>query len=190
MDELITIECDDAAVRAYLAELLRRGRDLTPAMQSAASLLAAAVRDNFAAQGRPPWPNLAPATIKAREVKGHWPGKILQQRGHLARSVQQGHCATEAWVGSNLRYAAVHQLGGTIQIPARTVEVLLKRYSRGPRKGRSRFAKPGATGPGLTRKTVHIPAYSVHIPARPFLGLTEEDTAKLREAIVRHLGQS
>lgn len=188
MAEIIKIDIDQRQVAGWLAAMVARARNLSPAMRTIAGYLAASVEDNFAAQGRPPWTPLAPSTIKARKAKGYWPGKILQRRGELAASVQQGHSDTAAWAGSNKKYAAVHQFGDTITIPARTVQVHLRKVSRGKHKGRSLFASRRQRGQGnVTTRSKSIPAYQVTIPARPFLRVTRQDTERIAEAMKRHL---
>ena len=64
-------------------------------------------------QGRPDkWQELAESTIKKRKKVGHWPGQILQVEGRLATSITTQYDNESAIIGSNLDYAAIHQLGG------------------------------------------------------------------------------
>jgi phage virion morphogenesis protein len=62
--------------------------------------------------------------------KGHYPGKILQVEGQLATSITTYYDKESAIIGSNLAYAAIHQLGGQAgkgkktTIPARPYLVL------------------------------------------------------------------
>lgn len=72
------------------------------------------------------WPKLALSTIRNREKKGHWPGKMLQvSAGGLAPSVQPFSSSSEAGLSVSKPYAAVHQFGGMagrgrkVNIPAR-----------------------------------------------------------------------
>ncbi|MBF0481286.1 MAG: phage virion morphogenesis protein [Desulfovibrionaceae bacterium] len=122
---MIEIRIDDAAVRAKLTELMRRGMDLTPAMRKAAGIMADAVEENFDQEGRPKWPSLAAATIKARAKTGNWPGKILQRSGSLAASITRSSDAHQAMAGTNKVYAAIQHFGGKagrghkVTIPAR-----------------------------------------------------------------------
>lgn len=103
-----------------LNRLEQRMRNTRPLMRDIAGVMADAVEENFAREGRPKWVDLQPATKKARARKNKWPGKILQVSGKLASSVSQRSSQTEAAVGSNLVYAGVHQFGSTKQnIPAR-----------------------------------------------------------------------
>jgi phage virion morphogenesis protein len=109
---MIEIRIDDAAFRAKLTELMRRGADLTPAMRKSAGIMHDAVEENFEQEGRPKWPSLAAATIKQRTKEGSWPGKILQRSGALAASITRAFDAQSAMVGSNKVYAAIQHFGG------------------------------------------------------------------------------
>ena len=57
--------------------------------------------------------------------KRKWPGQILQVEGKLAASINTYYDNDSAVIGSNLEYAAIHQLGGqagknkSVEIPAR-----------------------------------------------------------------------
>lgn len=85
-----TLEIQDQEAKAALAELLRRGQDLTEPMADIARALRNAAEDAFQNEASPfgaPWEALAASTIKARERGGHWPGSILQLSGGLAASV-------------------------------------------------------------------------------------------------------
>ncbi|MCD7779784.1 MAG: phage virion morphogenesis protein, partial [Candidatus Gastranaerophilales bacterium] len=68
---------------------------------------------------------LSEITIKKRKEIDKWPGQILQAEGQLASSVNTQYDDSSAVIGSNLPYAAIHQLGGKagknkkVTIPAR-----------------------------------------------------------------------
>ena len=79
---------------------------------------------------------------------------------------------TSAEVGTNLAYARIHQLGGEIAHFARSQRVSLKRIRK-----RYRFVRPGTKG--AEERKVTIGEHSVTIPARPYLGFSEEDRANL-----------
>ncbi len=75
--------------------------------------MADSTEENFAQEGRPDkWQELAESTIKKRTKTGHYPGKILQVEGQLTTSVTTYYDNESAIIGSNLAYAAIHQLGG------------------------------------------------------------------------------
>lgn len=167
-----TIEISDRPVIEAFNRLLAAGQDTTPAMRAISSLLARQTEDNFAAQSGPggPWAALARSTIEGR-VGGMAKGKrdtlksgriskgvanraagmkTLQDTGRLAASVRPFHSASEAGIGTNAIYAAIHQLGGTTR--AHDIEPLYK--------------KALAFGGGVFRR-VHHPGS--HIPARPYM---------------------
>lgn len=170
------IEINDRPVLDALNRLAAAGRDLTPAMRAISMALLSQTEANFAAQSGPtgPWPALKKSTIKGRERQGTWPGKILQVRaGGLAASVTPFASATEAGVGTNKVYAAIHQLGGDIERAAYSSWVRL-------RTGRGGALQRQEGHPNLAvfakdkhkrAKTVSYTTgpYTIHIPARPFL---------------------
>ncbi len=124
MSDMIEIRIDSAKLVAALRRLIASGRDLTPAMRRAAGIMHDAVEENFEQEGRPKWKSLAASTLRQRAKEGST-GKILQRRGNLARSITRHADADSAMVGTNLVYAAIHQLGGQagrgrkVKIPAR-----------------------------------------------------------------------
>ena len=69
--------------------------------------------------------DLAESTKKQRTKKRKWPGQILQVEGKLVASINTYYDNDSAVIGSNLEYAAIHQLGGqaginkSVEIPAR-----------------------------------------------------------------------
>ena len=121
----IEIKVDDEQVRQVMTTLVARVRDRRPAMRMVAAIMADAVEENFEREGRPHWPELAPATIKHREKEGTWPGKILQRSGSLASSITRAYDNDRAVVGTNKVYAAIQNFGGKagrghkVEIPAR-----------------------------------------------------------------------
>jgi phage gpG-like protein len=129
------IEINDRPVIEALNQLAAAGQDLTPAMRAISMALLSQTEANFAAEAGPlgKWPALAQSTVEGRvgkvagKTKGGWRKdgrlskgaagkaagmKILQDTGRLAASVTPFWSETEAGVGSNAIYAAIHQLGG------------------------------------------------------------------------------
>ena len=72
------------------------------------------------------WKPLSPARVKQR-MKRHKTGnmKILQDVGELRRSVQYEAGQTYVRIGSNLKYARIHQFGGTIHFKKRKGSVTI-----------------------------------------------------------------
>lgn len=109
----IEIKIDNKEVLTRLQELASRGENLRPLMKNIAGIMATATEDNFKDEGRPEkWVNLSETTKKQRQKIGKYPGQILQVSGQLASSVSTAYNNNSAVIGSNLAYAAIHQLGG------------------------------------------------------------------------------
>jgi len=90
-------------------------------------------------------------------------GRILIVSGRLRRSFGKRVWDTGVVVGSPLPYAAIHQTGGTVHIPAITAKT-----------GRSlAFPHPSIPGAIMFRKSVA--AHTVSIPARPMIVVLSQD---------------
>ena len=109
----IEIKIENKEVLTRLQELANRGENLRPLMKNIAGIMATATEDNFKDEGRPDkWVDLSETTKKQRQKIGKYPGQILQVSGQLASSVSTAYDDNSAVIGSNLVYAAIHQLGG------------------------------------------------------------------------------
>ena len=125
-DKSIEIKIDNKDVERKLLELAQKGENLRPLMKNIAGIFASATEENFKNEGRPDkWTELSEATKKQRTKQKKWPGQILQVSGQLASSISTQYDDESAIIGSNLDYAAIHQLGGQtgknkkVTIPAR-----------------------------------------------------------------------
>lgn len=113
MSDNIEIRIDNKTVEEALLNVASKCEDLRPLMKNIAGIMADAVEENFEQEGRPDkWQELAESTIKHRKKTKHWPGRILQVEGQLATSITTQYDKESAVIGSNLAYAAIHQLGG------------------------------------------------------------------------------
>ena len=126
MSEPIEIKLDNKEVESRLLDLAKRSENLRPLMKNIAGVFAYSTEENFKEEGRPDkWADLAESTKKQRTKAGHYPGQILQVSGQLASSISTYYDNDSAVIGSNLDYAAIHQLGGqagknqSVTIPAR-----------------------------------------------------------------------
>lgn len=125
-DKPIEIEFDNKEVHEKLLDLAKKTENLHPLMKNIAGIFAYSTEENFKKEGRPEkWLDLAESTKKQRTKKRKWPGQILQVEGKLAASINTYYDNDSAVIGSNLEYAAIHQLGGqagrnkSVEIPAR-----------------------------------------------------------------------
>lgn len=133
------------------------------------------IRKNFEVGGRPKW---IPSK-KSGKMKGT---KTLQVTGALSeisavRNDSQG--TVELSTSPDTRaYARIHQEGGTINMPARTMA------RRTKKDGRSVFAsKNRDTG---KRKKVDVSfstGYTIKIPARPYMVIPPEDHSEILEQV-------
>lgn len=131
MTEPIEIKLDNKDVESKLLDLAKRSENLRPLMKNIAGIFAYSTEENFKEEGRPDkWTDLAESTKKQRTKTGHYPGQILQVSGQLASSISTYYDNDSAVIGSNLDYAAIHQLGGqtgknkSVTIPARPYLVI------------------------------------------------------------------
>ena len=125
-DKPIEIKIDNNDVERKLLELAQKSENLRPLMKNIAGIFASATEENFKNEGRADkWTELSEATKKQRTKQKKWPGQILQVSGQLASSISTQYDDESAVIGSNLDYAAIHQLGGQagknkkVTIPAR-----------------------------------------------------------------------
>lgn len=116
---MIRVDITGADIRRALRDLAERVTDRRQLMADIAGVLLSGAEQNFEEEGRPRWPALAESTLAQRQ-KSRYDGGILQRTGALADSVQAESDNDTAIVGSGLRYARIHQLGGkAATIPAR-----------------------------------------------------------------------
>ncbi|HBE44260.1 MAG TPA: phage virion morphogenesis protein [Deltaproteobacteria bacterium] len=167
---MIDIKVDDKGVIQLLKRLEQKMGDMTPVMRAIAGIMHDAVEQNFEEEGRPKWKPLSPATIMQREKKGHWPGKILQASGQLASSINSRATSNSAIVGTNKKYAAIHQLGG------KTKAHIIK-----PRHKAALFF------PGLKHPVKSVNHPGSKIPARPFLKLDDRALEAIKRAIMEYM---
>lgn len=160
---------DDGATKdlARLAEKLGKGR---PLMQSIGqSMLSSTIR-RFATQSAPdgtPWAPLSTATLKKRGLNA----KALLASGRLRQSLTFFATSSSVEIGTNVVYAGIQQLGGTIERKEGTTTIY--RRAKDLEEGRqARFVKKGKSDFATDHK---VKAHSITIPGRPFLGLSLQD---------------
>lgn len=142
--------------------------------------LESAVQQNFETEGaRLPtgkWTPLKPSTIKRK--KGNV--SILKDSGILAGSIVRAFNDAEATAGvphSLVHRAAIHQFGGEINIPPGDRILNFKKFRSGKKKGKVRFAKKEKAS--FSQKVL-TKGHTIHIPARPFLAVNEDDVKAMK----------
>ena len=172
---MMKFEIKQDTVSAFLAALREKLKDLSPAMQQVAGIMHSAVEDNFAAQGRPAW-----KPSKRVLKKG---GRTLQDTGRLASSIRPSHTKTDAIVGTNVIYAAIHQFGGKVTKPASRRTLAFKSTGGFMSRKAAGRRKTGATRVAFANYSDR----TFTIPARPFLSLTDGDWADVKTKITEYL---
>lgn len=163
----LSISGQDEALAA-LGAIVDRARDPRGLYEQIGMSLVTSTLHRFEEQHGPdgsPWP----PSIRAVATQS----KTLQLSGRLMRSVVYQAFARGVEVGSNVIYAAIHQLGGVIQQGARTAVLHFKTNKR---TGQSRFARPGKAD---RARKAEIGAREIRMPARPFLGLDDDDSREI-----------
>lgn len=117
----VEIVLSDSPVLQVLGSLLDKLDDLSEPMNDIAAVLESATEGAFEAEADPvtgqAWASLSDAYLKANPKRQG--GKILQaSAGGLAASVTADSGDFWAAIGSNKIYAAIHQFGGTDDMPA------------------------------------------------------------------------
>lgn len=150
---------DDGQLLGRLQLLRALGEDQRPALQEVAALGESTTRLRFRMQRGPNGQAWKPS-LRAQLVGG----RTLTKDGHLSGSISSNATREYAEWGVNRIYAAIHQFGGTIQAKA---------------GGSLKFPLPGG-GFAVVK--------AVRIPARPYLGVNDDDRADILDIFERRIG--
>ncbi len=157
----IDISLADDAVQQAIGGLAAAGDDMTPLMREFASYMEARTEERFeteTAPGGDPWPPSIRALVEG--------GQTLTQSARLRQSITSQVTATSVTHGTNVIYAAIHQVGGVIE-PV-NADFLV-------------FDVPGA---GIRR------ARRVTIPPRPFVGIDDVDLGEFEAIAIDYLADA
>ncbi len=172
MSVLLTVSIQDEGVKNLLQTLRHRVKDLRPAMHSIGRIVRNSVVDNFLMEEAPSGRGWVPSR---RAIKDR--GRTLADTGRLQNSINIRVYADSVDVGTNVKYAGIHQIGGRVS---------------GTFKVRSHFRTiTQAFGKPIASTRVKVKAHSrdvnFNMPARPFLGVRNSDWPKIRQSILGHL---
>lgn len=155
----VGIAFDDGEVRGALLRLLAFGGNMRPALVEIGALGEASTRLRFRLQRGPDGAPWKPS-LRAQLVGG----RTLTKDGHLSGSISASAGKDYAEWGVNRIYAAIHQFGGEIKAKA---------------GGSLKFSIPGG-GFAVVK--------AVRMPARPYLGVNDDDQGDFLDVIQRHIG--
>jgi phage virion morphogenesis protein len=162
------------------------GDGLALLLEDIGEYLLRSTRDRADAQVSPdgtPWAALSPPYARRKQRKR--PGVPLLKFDNHMLGDQLAHQVdgTTLLVGTNAPYGAIHQFGGDVHIPARTQEVYFRTHRDQTEveplfveKKKSNFAQ-----------TVTVPEHDVHIPTRPWLGLSDADVDEIVQLTQDHI---
>ena len=127
----VDIQFTNGTVLQVLNSLLDKLDDLSEPMNDIAAVLESATESAFEAEADPvtgqAWASLSDAYLKANPKRQG--GKMLQaSAGGLAASVAADSGDFWAAIGSNKIYAAIHQFGGTDDMPAGPSGIPARQY--------------------------------------------------------------
>lgn len=131
-----------------------------------------------------PWQRLSPRTAERRiggRPRGYDNILRVNPSSGLYSSIVSQVVADEVHVGTNVKYAAIHQLGGKIEMQERQ-QTIYQHYDKrtdtfDPKfrtKKRSNFARD-----------VTVKAHTITMPARPYLGIDDADRAEAAEIVAK-----
>lgn len=172
----IFVSIDDSQINKALADLSARMRNLTPVMREIGEIVRTSVERNFAASGRPEkWP-------ESQRVKRKG-GQTLSDTGRLRRSFARPGAVKaqkdRVSVGTNVVYAAIHQMGGKTK--ARTGVLAFNKSGRFLSRGDASRQRGGAIRIAIARNP------GATIPARPFLMVQTEDWTEIKNVLNNYL---
>ena len=174
----ISAAIDDQALLAAFARLASAATDLEPFWIDVGAYLTLAHDERFAKAESPDGIKWAPLSQTTLAKKTRNLDKILVETGHLRESLHYQMEGDTLAFGTNVIYGAVHQFGAKQGQFGRYSQIgRVKKYGLGSFKG--------SAG---TKKGFPIPWGD--IPARPFLGVANEDHKPILSILERHLRRS
>ena len=172
----INVRIDDSKTQRHLSDIVGRMHDKRPGLLIIGNIIRTSVVRNFEKSGRPRrWQ-------ESQRVKKTG-GKTLIKKGFgggLLGSINIRLGEDSVSVGTNKKYAAIHQFGGTIHHPAHERIIHFKSFKSGPKRGKVLFSKPHKASHAMK---INGGAYDIEMPKRPFLLIQNEDWPEMTNAL-------
>jgi len=176
----IQIKIDASELNGAFAKLVDNLKNTEPIRNAIGEALLRSTRERMLSGGPAPdgepWEPLSPAYLLTKKGKG-----TLMEKNRLFRSLAYLLIRDDGVaVGANTPYAKIHQEGGVIDMP------FITRVQRFRKVGNQvRFAKK--TYKKASSKMVNIGPYKITIPARPYLGVSENDKKTIEQIVTEHI---
>jgi len=195
MTDAITVRLDDAAVLARLAEIARRVDDLSPAMRAIGEVLSESTKQRFSSSTGPdgaPWQRLAASTVLGRleQITGSYAAFTnvkTRKEGRARVGNKKGAFNTDGSLSARSR-GALENIKPLVDtgILADSIRYALIDAGRGVEIGTNRFAGEWEGGAAVHQ----FGSKDGKIPARPFLGLSADDSREVLDILDRFLRQA
>jgi phage virion morphogenesis protein len=177
-----TIEFDNTDALRKINAIVAQLSDPDPMLRDMGEYLIITHLRRFDQQVSPDgtsWQALSAGYLKRKKKNKD---KILQLDGYLKNTNRYQVENGELLFGSDRPYAAKQHFGGETTMPARASEVFFRQNRDGSignkfvKKKNSNFSQ-----------SVNIGAYTINMPARPWLGTSDQDDSELLAIAQRHL---
>lgn len=186
MDNGIQIKVDDKDVLKRLGELHDAASNMQPLYEKIGAGLLFRTQRNFETETAPDgtkWPRLKPRTAAQRIGSGRRGYEnMLRVKNRLFQSVTYQADAASAVVGTNVIYAAIHNMGGEIKQPERK-HTIYQRYDQKTDTLNPRFVKRSRSN---FARDVTMKAHTINMPAREFLGFADGDRNEVLRIAAEH----
>jgi phage gpG-like protein len=113
-------------------------------------------------------------------------GLTLEDGGELRRTLQHNVLPNGVEFGSPLVYASIHQFGGTIKYKQRQQTLHFSTDKSGS-KVLNKFAKKSKSN---FSQRVTVAAHDTKMPARPFIGIDQDDESSILKIASSYIGGS
>lgn len=179
----VTLEFDAVAALAVVNEAAAALADPAPMLRDIGEYLLIAHDQRFASQASPdgtPWQALSPAYLKRKKKNQD---KILVLDGFLKNTLRYQVNSNELLFGTNRIYGAMMHFGGSIDVAARSQQAYFRQDGRTGDVGTQFVSKRKSN----FSQWVTIGAYTIQIPARPWLGISDDDNYAIAGIATRYL---
>lgn len=178
-----SFEFDGTAALAILNETAAAIADPKPMLRDIGEYLLLAHDRRFASQASPdgtPWQALSPAYLKRKRKNRD---KILELDGFLKNTLRYQVGDNELLFGTNRIYGAMHHFGGSIDIAGRSQQAYFRQDGKSGEVGNLFVSKRKSN----FSQWVTLGAYTIQIPARPWLGTSDDDNYAIAGIATRYL---
>lgn len=178
----VTLSLDYRDVLSLLLETEQQLRHPEPLLDQMGEALLGFHRQRFQDQESPDgeaWQELS-ARYKKRKKRNR--NKILTLDGVLRNTLRWQIRGNEMLFGTDRPYGAIHQFGGTINIPARSQQAYYRQLRDGRVKNQFASKKRANYSEWNT-----IGAYAITMPARRWLGVSDRERQRLVDIATHYL---